>query len=96
MRRACVSAVALAVGFLGGQWIKHLSAADATAGARDSTVPSRGFDGGPGRSGTDATEVPPDLRSTDTLEVLLTVPDDELYERLALWLADATGEDIAA
>lgn len=96
MRRACVWVGALVIGFLGGQWVYRQPSADATAGARDFIVPQRGFEGGPGRSGTKAVEVPPDLRSTDTLEVLLTVSHDELYERLALWLADSTVEDIAA
>ena len=36
------------------------------------------------------------LRSTDTYEDLVSLSNDELYPRLALWLLDASAEDVAA
>lgn len=36
------------------------------------------------------------IRSKDTLETLLAVPDDRLYARLAAWMTDAGEKDIAA
>lgn len=38
---------------------------------------------------------PPAIRSHDTLETLLAAPEEGLYERMALWLMDASPEDIA-
>ncbi|MEO7097731.1 MAG: hypothetical protein ABI162_00085 [Luteolibacter sp.] len=36
------------------------------------------------------------LHSTDTLETLATLDNDSLYSRLALWMMDASEQDIAA
>jgi hypothetical protein len=36
------------------------------------------------------------LRSTDTVDTLIALSKDDLYERLALWLVDASVEDMAA
>lgn len=60
------------------------------AGAADGTAPGVFSDG---RNTNQAAERP---RSTDTLDSLLSIRDGTLYQRLALWLMDASEAEIAA
>lgn len=89
----------LVLGFAGGRMMRSHPAGETRAEAAEdiSPPPATPF----GRSATPAGEAAawspmPDLRSTDTVEVLAALHEDELYERLALWLVDASVEDMAA
>lgn len=98
LRHACILAGSMAAGFLGGDALRGNPHADATADAVPVRVPQ-------GNGGTDDTPPPanprgldplPDLRSDDTLDDLLALSQDDLYERLGLWLVDASSEDFRA
>lgn len=58
--------------------------------------PSNDSAGSPASRSRSALPDLPALHSTDTIESLLAIPDDSLYGRLAVWMMDASEEDIAA
>jgi hypothetical protein len=94
-----------AAGFLCGFAGKRLSgdgqpaAPDKTADQGPARTRSTSRDGADTAAGTKvkaAPVKPSTLRSTDTLETLAELNAESLYSRLALWMMDASEQDIAA
>lgn len=98
LRRALILSGLIGVGFGTGYLIRPESAP--ATGSIDAAVEPAAR---PGRSRGDRGEaahapltspVPADLRSTDTVDDLLAADRDELYSRLALWLVDASSDEM--
>jgi hypothetical protein len=94
LRRSAVLIGLLAVGFVFGQFLKHKAATSVPARLQDLPT-TRHSPHAPSSTVNNGEAVPLDLRSTDTLEDLINLSPQDLYEPLALWLVDATSEDMA-
>ena len=83
--------IALTMGVLGyfagsaGRMFQTNQAADSNQEKRDAESPQK-------RTGR--TAIPSTIKSTDTVATLTELPAPELYDRLALWLLDASPADM--
>lgn len=93
-----------AAGFLVGRAAHQLSARQTEVKASEAIPLAAELSRGPQENTNAATNhrrpqvkpAPSTLRSTDTLETLTALDDKSLYARLALWMVDASEQDIAA
>lgn len=93
-----------AAGFLFGRAAHHLFARQTEVRAPEAIPLAAEFSRGLQANPNTATHnhrpqvkpTPSSLKSTDTLETLVALDDKSLYARLALWMVDASEQDIAA
>lgn len=94
-RHAYLLTAALAAGFVGGSMMRSASVPQDVADplSKHGLMATDGSDPTSSIGNPHDLEPHPDLRSTDSLDDLLALSKDEFYERLALWLVDASSED---
>lgn len=93
-----------AAGFLCGRAAHHWLSRQADAQPPDASAPAaetsrtarENTNTAPITGRSQSKPAPSTLRSTDTLETLAALDDKSLYARLALWMVDASEQDIAA
>ncbi len=98
-----LSAVGFLSGFVGKR-LTHGSLATPSGAAAGQKTGTRETAGGadaentstPSTKGKPVAAKTSNFHSTDTLETLATLDNDSLYSRLALWMMDASEQDIAA
>jgi hypothetical protein len=98
-RHAALLVGLLGIGFVVGHVLKRQTATPFPPRVQDSHAAQDRPRNSPSPTSAATDKVPPvplDLRSSDTLEDLLALGPDDLYERLALWLVDASTDDMAA
>jgi hypothetical protein len=97
MRRAGLPIALLILSFFAGRMLKSSpQKVDPPPQANTPTptrTTTRSADATPAQTPADLSQ---SLRSTDTVDTLIALSKDDLYERLALWLVDASVEDMAA
>jgi len=99
LRQSAILVALLGLGFFSGAALKR-QAADSTAPNRptNSEAHTRVRTGVANHSNSNAglAVTPVNLRSDHTLEDLLALPPEDLYNHLALWLVDASTDEMAA
>lgn len=95
LRRPALLVGLLAVGLLAGRTLKP-QPSNPTSVASQNLQENRPGASHATRSDQRAPTVPLNLHSTHTLADLLALPQDELYEALAVWLVDASTDEMAA